>query len=694
MNNLQSLWRKGYLYIGLAALLMLVFLLDARVGIYDWAKEIAYFDYIRISLVRFHTLPLFWWNPQAFIDYPAIGQSAFFIANPETFVFSPFILLLFLFDTILFMKILVLLFFAIGVVGLFALRRQLQWRDDQFRIFIALFLFSPIIIQHVSIGYFPWLNIYLFPWLLFFLLNEKTSSQVVGIAGVLALTLLQGGTHVFWWFSLFIGLFYLFRFIYKPGFKLFLQVVLVVCLVVLLAGIRISTSAQTFADFQQTFFSGYNIKGFFTWAFIPPIFTPANMDDIEPFIEGYIHGVPYWDGAVFWGFALILSIIFMVLFVIRKIKMKDEKKDDDRIVVFVALSAILMTILSFENIYQNLITAISGLIKIPALEAIEKYPFRLAIPGYFGMAFAVAHFFEPIHLTLANWIKRLATFFAKFIHPNRSNEIRKQYKWLLVIVAILAFLLLFIIILRAPINNWMSLAISEAYQGTGSSWLSSLMSHKEIISLYVYLQKFVDLYQMILNSVIILWLLMCVIYICLRFQLHILRVINQMIAWAGQNLAYISEVLIVLPLLLASCMWLRVALATPTTSFMRIEMLPPQIQVTPASGQVILQAAPDRLVIQPQGVKTIEFSQIKSSDSRFLHILGSNPNMWRLGPPDSNLVLFLNSDEKINIIVDEEQYLPSLLITIIAWLGMLAYWIWQRWKLSHRHKIRKPSTIQ
>ncbi len=45
------------------------------------------------------------------------------------------------------------------------------------------------------------------------------------------------------------------------------------------------------------------------------------MDDIEFFIEGYIDGVPYWDGAIFWGLAPpCFSIPFLFLYFEREQK--------------------------------------------------------------------------------------------------------------------------------------------------------------------------------------------------------------------------------------------------------------------------------------------------------------------------------------------------------------------------------------
>jgi len=217
--------------------------------------------------------------PVSVVGYPAISVSSFFLANPETFAFSPFVLLLFWLDTLFFMKFLVCAFCAIGIIGILRLSRKLNWQDGQRRIFLALFLFSPIVIQHIAIGYFPWLNLYLFPWLVLFLVEEGFLKRVLGCASVLALILLQGGVHPFVWFVIFIGFYAFVRFIQKPGLRFILFMVALIILTTLLSLVRISTSAQTFADFKQGFFNGYSLNGFITWGLTPPVFTPADMDE-------------------------------------------------------------------------------------------------------------------------------------------------------------------------------------------------------------------------------------------------------------------------------------------------------------------------------------------------------------------------------------------------------------------------------
>ena len=187
----QFLQKYGYMLIFLAALA--IFLFYPNVGIYDWDKEVLYVSYIKTSLLEFKQFPMFLWNSNQLAGYPAVDQSAFFAANPETMLFTPFLPLLLFLSPAVFLKLLVVLNGIIGVVGLLLLGKKLNWQPSQTRIFSALFLLSPIVIQHVAIGYLPWINLFLFPWLLYFLISDDLISHSLGSSMVLAVMLLQGG---------------------------------------------------------------------------------------------------------------------------------------------------------------------------------------------------------------------------------------------------------------------------------------------------------------------------------------------------------------------------------------------------------------------------------------------------------------------------------------------------------------------
>jgi len=96
----------------------------------------------------------------------------------------------------LFLKILFFIHYLLGVGGLFKLCTSLGFDQRQTRVFSALFLLSPIFFQHTAIGYLSWINLFLFPWLIYFQLHPNRLTTSLGTAAIFAITLLQDGTHV------------------------------------------------------------------------------------------------------------------------------------------------------------------------------------------------------------------------------------------------------------------------------------------------------------------------------------------------------------------------------------------------------------------------------------------------------------------------------------------------------------------
>jgi hypothetical protein len=674
MKVFNTFWRKGYFYILLAGILMLVFFIDSRVGMYDWKKEIAYFNFIRISLSQYHSLPLFWWNPQTLSSYPAISISSFFLANPETFSLSPFIILLYWMDALIFMKILACVFCAIGIIGIFRLRKKLKWQDGQFRIFLALFLFSPIIIQHLAIGYFPWLNLYFFPWLVFFLIDEDMVKRMIGCSSILALTLLQGGIHPFIWFFVFIGLYSLVHFIQKPGPAFILFLIASIGLTILLSFVRVSTSAQTFSDFQQKFFNGYSWNGFITWGLTPPVFTPSNMDDIEPFIESYNNGVPYWDGAIYWGAVLpLVLILFFVLVDQRKINKKGQNGEQQLILFSMAIASLLITFLSFGNLYQIMITTISEWVKIPALQAMEKYPFRFAILGYFGFSFVISHYINEVLVM----VKKPITFFSLFLDRLKKKSlnyrntpiIKRIFHWLMVV----SVLYLMSLLIRSTLFSWLEPAIVSAHEGVGNAWLAGLMSRRLIIPAAAYILKAHNFYAGVQSILLLVTLTGWGNYLLYRFSGKVASFLTSPFQFLQNRMDILVEVILVIPLLFSSGMWMRVALATPYDHKLPVDLISPEITVQPSLSSVDLTPTSSQLSImlkKPAEVRELIINPIKYSDLRFLQ--ADDPGI-RWFDNNGSLGLSTGKNAHILITVKPESYLPAFWITVASWLSAIAF---------------------
>ena len=676
------LQKHGYACLFFTALL--IFLFYPNVGIYDWDKEVLYSAYIKTSLLEYRQFPLFLWNSAQLAGYPAVDQSTFFAANPETMLFSSFLPLLLLFSPAVFLKLLVVLNGALGFTGVLALGKRLHWQSAQTRIFSALFLLSPIIIQHVAIGYLPWINLYLFPWLLFFLLSEDIVTRSLGSGMVLALVLLQGGSHVFIWLAFFVVLYMLWISVIRKNGGDLLTIPLAILAAVGLALPRFYLSFQSFATFSQRFFSGYSIRAFLQWGLVPPFFTPSSMDDIEYFIEDYIDGVPYWDGEVFWGVLIVLAVLLPFLFLHLRGKNAQDSAAKIPALAVACASAILL-IFSFGGLYERVITYFSALLRLPALEGMEKYPFHFAIPAYYGFAFAVAAcwpdwpgFFERVWFTFRVRWEQFSVLFWHFAHW--LSKQRRTLNWL---AGILLVLCITALALKPAVLAWAQVQISLAYSGYGASWLAGLMEHTGNIPMESYLAKARTLYGYVQHG-----LLGMILFSVLLWFLGTMQVSSRDMQEAHVSQCkfspWILEVLLVAPLLLAFGMWWRVALATPQDTLPILKIDAPEIStvaVDDPTQVAILSFTPtslDLTVSETQGGAMLVFSGIPAQDAQFLKIASGGASFI---DQDGKLGVRVEQAGEVNIRVNPKLILIPSLIAGVAWL--LCGWILFR---KEKHK--------
>ncbi len=659
------LQKHGYLCLFLIALL--VFLFYPNVGIYDWDKEVLYTTYIKSSLLDFKQFPLFLWNSAHLAGYPAVDQSAFFAANPETMLFTPFLPLLFLFSAEVFLKLLVVLNGALGVMGVFTLGKNLHWQPQQTRIFSALFLLSPIVIQHVAIGYLPWINLYLFPWLLYFLLSDKVLVRGLGSGMVLALVLLQGGSHIFVWLALFTALYMLCSSILCKSVKDLLSIPLIFLSSVGMALPRFYLSLQSFASFSQRFFSGYSLKAFLKWSLVPPFFIPASMDDIEYFIEEYIDGVPYWDGEVFWGGMIILAVLLPFLFFY--LHKKEAQNNDIRKSTFaVACASAVLLLFSFDGLYEKLITFISEQLHLPALEGMEKYPFRFAIPAYFGFAFVIAACWldwPDFFRNTAAFMKKMLRFFTQCCAWLKGR--RKVLSWLAGILLGLYFTSL---IVKPVLLVWLQTQINLAYSGQGAAWLAEFMEKTSSIPVENYFMKAATLYGYVQHL-----LLGIAIFFALLWVLATVQISSQekQISHGPQEKfpLWVLEVLLVVPLLLAFGMWWRVALATPQNTTTTLKMEAPEISkisdTDPTQVDLLFYSPLSvRLAVSEiQADSVLIFNNVPASDAKFLEIATGNASFI---DQDGKLGIKIDQNGEIGIRVNQKLILIPSLIAGLTWL--------------------------
>ncbi len=668
-NKLYRFWETGYGYIAIAILIFLIYALNNRIGTYDWQKEVAYFQYIKASLTSYHSLPWFWWNKLDNIAwYPAISQTSIFISNPETMLFSPFTPLLFLMDVLPYVKLLALIHCAIGIAGSFALKKRLQWDLHQFRIYSILFLLSPIILQHLSIGYNPWLNLFFFPWLIYFVSDEKTTSSILGTSMVLGLILLQGGTHIFIWFAMLISLYSLLKAYFEKNWKFLFRLLGIFCLAALLSSVRIYATSQAYADFLRSPDPGYNPLNFMTWALVPPVLIP-------PFKSFFIQlkwmEVPSWDAAIFWGLALVMIFILIKNYASYKHKLSTSHSNQKHRVMYDALliASSILLILSFYSLFPSIISTVNNIIHIPFSEAVEKYPYRLAIPAFLGFSVVIAAYSKEIFRTIEDYLHRLSrsSIISKFVRVLKYSSITI----FVILTTTLIASFFFSRIIQKNIYN----SIQTAYYGTGNFWLSKFMESRSVYSLEYYINRADKFYSQAQISLLLFLTGIAIFVIVFLFLKSKIR-----------KAEYAIELVLLVPFVFASVMWLSVGISIPFNEYPAQTILPPDVITKPADAKLKIDVSPQRFTIIPQeGIQAVEynFPEISYADSKSLFVASNNAKISDLNGKMSLVPL---DNRPIVLEFDSKSYYPAFILTVVTWLVVIGSLISQR---KHSHKTIK-----
>ena len=657
-KHIYHFWEKGYLYLCIAAIVYLAYTLSEGFGIYDWQKEIAYFQYIRESLLSFHTIPYFWWNTlDAIASYPAIAHTSNFIGNAETWLFSPFTPVLMLLHEIAFIKFLIFIHFLIGMAGVLVLRQQLRWNDLQFRIYSILFFFSPLIIQRLSVGYTPWLNLFFFPWIIYFIAHRDAILRVLGTSIVLALVLLQGGTHPFVWFASFVLLYFVLNAFLQRDWRCLFQLFCILGVAFFLSLIRIYSTAQAYGDFHQHFQAGYNPLNFLFWALIPPVLIPP-FDAF--FMKMVWLGAPSWDAGLFWGAALPMLVILLMRY--RKYKDKGSRRDTAVALNFTSLliTSSVLFFFSFFSSLESIVKGINGIYYIPFLEGVEKYPFHFAIPAFLGYSVAMAHFSRDIFQDAQEWMVRKVS-----IHSMEKLINAVRYGALIFFAAGSLFLAGSILFSKT-ILGFFSEIIRQAYHGTGNQWLARFMEGKSQNPLEHYLYMAHDKYEHIQIglAVIVFFLLLAYLLIQNRAKLSVFF----------KGSPYVKyECVLAVPLLFSVVMWLLLATSTPFGSYQTQDIVPPQVITQAGFPEPGMAVTPKTLTICPGIPPSPEYTLpgILFSDAKFLAVTSGNAVLS--ASADGSLTIIPQSENIIVLDFCSNRYDIVLIFTIIFWAAVMVF---------------------
>jgi hypothetical protein len=184
-----------------SALFYCVLLCGGSLHGYDWGSHhYNYFDWVRTSLVRYRTLPLF-------MNDAWITKN--FLANAEAPTLGPLVGLLWVLPTGAYIKLLIVVFTAAGLSGMFLLSRDLGVAAPLAAFAAIVFAFNGFFVSHLSTGH-PWvMGAQLLPGLLYLYRRAAlgSSGALVAAAALNAFTIGGGQHQPFIWQNLVLSMF-------------------------------------------------------------------------------------------------------------------------------------------------------------------------------------------------------------------------------------------------------------------------------------------------------------------------------------------------------------------------------------------------------------------------------------------------------------------------------------------------------
>ncbi len=157
-------------------------------GQMDWDQFTFWNAVPRETILKYHQFPL--WNP-----YSNGGNVV--LAHPHSSFLSPFYILVLIFGPIIGIKLEIILFLIIGLLGMFFLLKHLGLKEVSSYAGSLIFMLSSIYPLHLTEGHVEWLAMAFVPWLFLSYLKSANDRKYLYLGILfLALMLLGGGIYV------------------------------------------------------------------------------------------------------------------------------------------------------------------------------------------------------------------------------------------------------------------------------------------------------------------------------------------------------------------------------------------------------------------------------------------------------------------------------------------------------------------
>jgi hypothetical protein len=224
-----------------------------------------------------------------------------FMSLPDVFL-SPQVQFMRFLDVGSFVLVNTLLVYALGVWGLWRLKKRFALSPVMFAFLFLLFNFNGHILAHTSIGHITWGGYYLSPWffvLVFRLLDgDHRWLWSVEMALFLFVTFLQGSFHQFVWECMFLGL------LGMVAWKHWLPLLKTLTFAGLFSMVRFLPPTLLLGQFDTDFYGGYRLP----WQLLESMVKQVTPATSKPFVN-FGSNLGYWEFDLYVGWAGLFFIL-------------------------------------------------------------------------------------------------------------------------------------------------------------------------------------------------------------------------------------------------------------------------------------------------------------------------------------------------------------------------------------------------
>jgi hypothetical protein len=264
----------------------------------DWSSHhFHYFDWVRSALVGYGALPLYmadaWVTPN-------------FLANAESPSLGPLVWLLVFLSTDIYLKVLIVVHTAVGLLGAFLLAQELGAGRLPAALVAAIFAFGGFFVSHLAMGHHwamggMWLPLLL---LLYRRAAQGSDAALVGAAAVDAAALLSGQHQPFVWQNLLLGAFAALWALRARSLFPLTRAALVVLLAAGLGAVKLLPMLAEFSDYAPT----ARIVALPPSLLATSLAASAQHPGFSPSQLDYTHGAGWWEYAFYTGVPALACI--------------------------------------------------------------------------------------------------------------------------------------------------------------------------------------------------------------------------------------------------------------------------------------------------------------------------------------------------------------------------------------------------